>query len=285
MRVNLNALTGSRFIAALMVVFYHYARDLPGFRQWASHRLLASGPEAVSYFFCLSGFIMALVYAPRAVEKFDLKGFYVARFARIYPVYLLAFLWSLHLWPGRTYPATVGLGALLLQSWVPGYALDLNGPAWSLSTEAFFYVVFPWVLRWLYPRKAAALLWIGLLFWVISQVSFVFLSSFWGGPFMSPSSNFLSYSPVFHFNAFLLGVAVGLIVERGRHRLPQWTGWRAEVVMVVARYLQRHPVNRAAQQVEHQRRRRRARNRFQHLQFHLGEDGLTAGRGAVFASH
>jgi len=234
MRVNLNALTGSRFIAALMVVFFHYGRDLPGFRHWASQRLLASGPEAVSYFFCLSGFIMALIYAPRAMQKLDVKGFYLARFARIYPVYLLAFLWSLHLWPGRTYPATVGLGALLLQSWVPGYALDLNGPAWSLSTEAFFYVVFPWLLRWLYPWKAGELLWMGLLGWVISQVSFVLLSTFWGGPFMSPSSNFLFYSPVFHFNTFLLGVAAGLIVERGRHRLPQWIGWKAEAAMAGA---------------------------------------------------
>ena len=33
----------------------------------------------------------------------------------------------------------VALSAGLVQAWVPEHALDLNGPAWSLSVEAFFY--------------------------------------------------------------------------------------------------------------------------------------------------
>jgi peptidoglycan/LPS O-acetylase OafA/YrhL len=34
----------------------------------------------------------------------------------------------------------------LTQAWIPKAAVAWNGPAWSLSVEAFFYLLFPFIL-------------------------------------------------------------------------------------------------------------------------------------------
>lgn len=69
------------------------------------------------------------------------------------PAYLLAFVIFL---PIAIYSELLnGGGALalltavlqltLMQSWVPSVALQWNGSAWSLSVEAFFYALFPFL--------------------------------------------------------------------------------------------------------------------------------------------
>jgi peptidoglycan/LPS O-acetylase OafA/YrhL len=41
------------------------------------------------------------------------------------------------------------LAVMLLQAWVPAAALSVNLVGWSLSAEAFFYLLLPLVLPWL----------------------------------------------------------------------------------------------------------------------------------------
>jgi len=38
-----------------------------------------------------------------------------------------------------------GAYALLLQGWIPAVATFLNTPAWTMSAESFYYVLFPWL--------------------------------------------------------------------------------------------------------------------------------------------
>ena len=62
---RLGALTGIRFIAALLVICYHYAptsvRMIPVLGELASH-----GYMAVNFFFILSGFVLTYAYrAPK----------------------------------------------------------------------------------------------------------------------------------------------------------------------------------------------------------------------------
>jgi peptidoglycan/LPS O-acetylase OafA/YrhL len=45
------------------------------------------------------------------------------------------------------------LTPLLLQGWIPVIATFLNTPAWTMSAEAFYYTIFPWLARWKRPER------------------------------------------------------------------------------------------------------------------------------------
>jgi peptidoglycan/LPS O-acetylase OafA/YrhL len=90
---TLEGLTGIRFFAAMGVVLFHVgytpvARLSPLLGAVSGH-----GYAAVGLFYVLSGFVLAYTYAGR---RPDVRAFYVARFARVYPLYLLAL--------GRAFP-------------------------------------------------------------------------------------------------------------------------------------------------------------------------------------
>ncbi|MGL6241561.1 acyltransferase family protein [Pseudomonas sp.] len=148
---NLSRLTFTRFIAALMVVAFHFGANTTPFDGDFFGGVFRQGPYAVQYFFFLSGFIMATVYATDAPEKFNRKKFWVARFARIYPVYLI----GLALAATLTTPdmLTLALNVSLLQAWSAPHALSMNNPGWSLSVEVFFYAMFPALLFLLTRRN------------------------------------------------------------------------------------------------------------------------------------
>lgn len=99
------------------------------------------------------------------------SDFYYARFSRIYPVYLLAFIFDLPRGIGY-YLETHSYGKIvnssishitMLQSWHPRLATVYNSPAWSLSIEAFFYLVFPFVLPYILKTRKN-LVWISYLY-------------------------------------------------------------------------------------------------------------------------
>ena len=85
---KLDQLTVTRFIAALSVMLFHGGRELGVLRFLP---MLTSGPTAVGYFYVLSGFVMALAYYRPGV-RFDFRNYWLARFSRIYPVYIISFV-------------------------------------------------------------------------------------------------------------------------------------------------------------------------------------------------
>lgn len=134
-------LTGLRFVAALLVLLHHFPFDTT---RATLQTMQQAGYYGVTLFFVLSGFVLTLNYldAFERAPAASLGRFYVARFARIYPVYLLLLV-VMWLREGATGP--VVSHALLLQAWSgdPAHAFALNGPGWSLSVEAFLYATFP----------------------------------------------------------------------------------------------------------------------------------------------
>ena len=140
-RGDIAPLTGLRFVAAMLVVLHHY--PVPGASGTAA-TMMQAGYFGVTLFFVLSGFVLAYTYAEALSEapRATLRRFAVARFARIYPVYLAILL---YLWIRSAFDGPVVLHALLLQAWHPDarVAFALNGPGWSISVEAFLYACFP----------------------------------------------------------------------------------------------------------------------------------------------
>jgi peptidoglycan/LPS O-acetylase OafA/YrhL len=151
----LEPLTSFRFVAALMV-FAQHAAVFGG--ALAAYEL---GFAGVAFFFVLSGFILTYVYLDKlrpqgAHRKTATKKFYAARFAKMYPVHflmlLLAVPYGIHsffqVFSGHLVPKLLGTSFLQLtmtQSYFPNYNIagTFDGPAWSISTEFFFYIVFP----------------------------------------------------------------------------------------------------------------------------------------------
>lgn len=132
----LKSLAGLRFFAAIYIVLFHHGRSaLASFSKYV-YRLSNYGYVSVSFFFVLSGFVLAYIYLDRKKESsLDFRRFWVARFARIYPLYLFALIVSLpalvtkfsELGVGRFF-ATFVSTICLVQAWTPWTATLWNTP-------------------------------------------------------------------------------------------------------------------------------------------------------------
>lgn len=155
-RRRLHSLTGLRFPAALGVLLYHgeYLVHYP----FHFGSITSAGQAGVSLFFLLSGFILYYQYHHRfysCVNSQDYQRFLRARFARIYPMHLVALLLItpialltpyLHAGaPPRDMTLSWIFNLLLIQIYLPRIAMQnlWNGPSWSLANEIVFYAVFP----------------------------------------------------------------------------------------------------------------------------------------------
>ena len=94
---ELKALTGLRGVAALTVALAHYNLPILG----AANRLFFWHNAAVDLFFCLSGFTLALVYVGQP-SRLGCGIMGVARFARIYPLYIASLRWQSHSYACRS---------------------------------------------------------------------------------------------------------------------------------------------------------------------------------------
>jgi peptidoglycan/LPS O-acetylase OafA/YrhL len=238
-RKSLEPLTGARFLAALWVVLYHSTKDF-GFQMtyrpsepillalW--NPIVRQGYLAVDFFFLLSGFILAYNYITHDGMLRGGKGaFWIARTARIYPVYLLGialgvvgYLRDSH--ASASAAITIASHVLLVQSWIPStLAFDLNPPAWSLAAEALFYALFPLLLplcarfgRRTLPLVAGAA-W-GMYALVLA--SFALLGHGLGLASSSWLVPIVSFNPLVRLPEFLVGVAIGLAFVDFRKAAP-----------------------------------------------------------------
>lgn len=232
---NTRHLTITRFFAALLVVSFHFGRNVPFLSSGVPHSIVSNGSLAVSYFFCLSGFIMALVYAGPGAGPVNKRKYWIARIARIYPVYIIGLLlmmgfvaWS-HL--------QLTLSVLMLQAWVPGSALSINSPEWSLSVEAAFYLVFPFVAPLLAERFFRWTLVATLVLWTATQILDGYALLHWYGGYPSKSHDLIFYSPLVHLNQFLIGALAGSWMSFKLHPgalLRKQAGFGLLVILTVA---------------------------------------------------
>ena len=167
-------LTSVRFFAAFFVILYHYRDEFSPHIPTFLSNFIGHGDFGVSFFFVLSGFILAANYFDRLLEKRSTKGdFWWARFSRIYPLYLLSIVVFLPrfflpiksdpdpdfaLYAHGHIPQMAVVVLLLLQSF--GFKIGgfLNSPVWSVSTEVFFYVCLPFLLPLLNRIKSSRLM-------------------------------------------------------------------------------------------------------------------------------
>ena len=226
MKTNYRALTSLRFFAAIAIVVFHYASDIKGIDRIPipAKALINCGPLALCFFFALSGFVLSVSYRERIVTSSKARAFWLARFARLYPAYLLSYLLFLPmalqkyiLHPAsetsasahKTFWAGAILSPLLLQSWT-SLSQAWNGPSWSLSVEAFFYFLFPYIAFRLMRRGAAIATTLSIGLWAASLVVVYAhlsgrLSSQW-------YHSYIQYNPLFWVSCFLVGIQTSRFV-------------------------------------------------------------------------
>ncbi|CAE6786934.1 MULTISPECIES: acyltransferase family protein [Paraburkholderia] len=227
------ALTSIRFMAAFAVVISHYSENqllpLPA----SVFNFLDGGRSAVSLFFVLSGFILTFTYRDKLVHG-GVRTFYEARIARIYPVILLGLLMcvpvviylvhagdaSLMLkWyalKGAIYPAlaiSLICQLLLLNAWFPFSAINQpwNGPSDSVSCEAFFYLLFPFLVRRMAGLKPARLAFFCIALWLTTGVWIALLDAYMP---VSRSGAMIYAMPVTRLAEFVMGICSALFYQR-----------------------------------------------------------------------
>lgn len=177
---DIKPLTSLRFLAALMIVFYHYFIVFGAVKGWDFFGKFYLG---VDFFFILSGFILLHVYSESLLtNKFNIKSFYIKRLAKIYPVHLFltavaAFL--VFSTKGFTEDSWKHLLShiLLVHGWGIEKGLGYNMPSWSVSAEWFAYLLFPFLSALFLKFRQHSLILLGgsVLLFVLMWLS----SSFW----------------------------------------------------------------------------------------------------------
>ena len=131
-----------RFMLAIAVVFSHTGLT-PDFH---------FGAMAVSVFFLIAGYVMTHSFKVNfGNDLLNVGSFYLDRFFRIYPLYLvsLAMVWGFVQVSGygRLY---LDLGSMIVN--LTMFPLNMhqqimNPPAWSLGTEVQFYLLLPFLVK------------------------------------------------------------------------------------------------------------------------------------------
>jgi peptidoglycan/LPS O-acetylase OafA/YrhL len=237
---DLPPLTGLRFLAAFFVLVGHGTPMMlkltpnPQLVINVTNCFLEVGMEL---FFVLSGFVIHYNYADvgRLPRPQNLAKFYIARFARIYPLYLLFLTLQLVLNGGALRALWFYLG--LTQSWV--YIIIRGVPlighlssaiTWSISTEWFFYCLYPivtWLLARTRYRLTAALVLTALALLGLVLAVFIFLhaqevdafaQAAWGKPGDFFFTWLIAFSPVGRLPPFLIGIATAHIFITRYHQ-------------------------------------------------------------------
>lgn len=250
---SIPAITGLRFFAALLIIFNH-TFGLGLFPLQALYNpILAQG---VSFFFVLSGFVLAINYRDFA-KAGAFRNYYAARIARIYPLYLSVLIISVVL----RYIAVGGVAfsregfanffseAFLVQAWLSGANLTMafNPPGWTISAEALFYVTMPFfVIK--KTRKAA------LLATAVAVALLLAFAQWTGLPLAFDRYSLLhliAENPIGRLPEFVLGIFLGrLFLSRPhapRGSVALWTGLELAAVALcyfsswMSRYLSSYP--------------------------------------------
>jgi peptidoglycan/LPS O-acetylase OafA/YrhL len=168
----LTTLTPLRGIAALLVVIFHSNLMAMPFMPPGYTSFVAGGWLWVDFFFILSGFIIFYVYGKNFDESVQRKAYWKyigARFARVYPLHFFTLIWCavctiiIHSLATGIDPFFAGIfdlnaipaSLVMLQSIHLFDHTPLNTPSWSLSTEWWVYVLFPFIVP-LFMRLSSA---------------------------------------------------------------------------------------------------------------------------------
>lgn len=232
-----------RAYAALLVVLYHGTQLISAdithgsmfvpeldyaFTTWNPFKsLIAEGSFGVALFMTLSGFIFAFgLYG----KSFTTQGFFKNRFVRIFPLYLFLIFLTLYLYGGGQNVLNGLLFSILPLANIPssGLATGVIASAamfWTIAVEVQFYLIFPFLMRWLNEHRFRLLLSIIGLFIVLRVLAVLA-----GDVNMT---NFAYFSIFGRIDQFILGMLTGYLFKN-RHLMKKYIPSRSLVLLIIS---------------------------------------------------
>jgi peptidoglycan/LPS O-acetylase OafA/YrhL len=205
-----------RAIAAVAVAVHH---SIPHWKHYAIvAKIGIDGYLGVPFFFILSGFVMMWTWHHGGQTLFLAR-----RFARIYPIVFLGLVISLASYaafgdPGAGHAGpkvSILYNLLLIQAWFsndPAIRQSWDGVSWTLSCEAFFYVIAPLLLgRLSQLNLRLCAIFVSLLAAVDFLIQAIVVPK--SGPNLE---SFFIYNPVANLPFFLVGSVLCLLVMSDR---------------------------------------------------------------------
>jgi hypothetical protein len=226
---KLDNLTIVRFFAAFVVFMMHggmvFLND-PAMPQFVKN-IISHGGEGVTIFFVLSGYILAYNYKRKILESaFNFKDYLTNRFARIYPMYLVALIVGIPFmiaharFLGVHYnPAYLLIDSIcrlfLLHAWNPYFNTHPHWltQGWTLSVELLFYLSFPFLVNfierwkkyiWIIWSTAIVLSWLPRMLLVVK--------------FGDASTDWVQQFPLLRLPEFITGICSYYIFEASRSK-------------------------------------------------------------------
>lgn len=174
---------GVRFIAASSVVFHHIEqfKTIFGYTDTFTRTneypvVYQAGRLGVALFFVLSGFLITylLLAEKQSAGRINIGNFYVRRVLRIWPLYFFIIGLSFFVFPHIPALYIPGVSAYTYDHFWPKLALfglvmpniavslyhemPLCSHTWSIGVEEQFYLMWPWLIGSLRPRRTITVL-------------------------------------------------------------------------------------------------------------------------------
>ena len=239
-RNDIPSLTGLRGIAAWLVVIAHtdgfFVAPQPA---WLEYAWRVCANLGMTTFFVLSGFVIHYNYGASIAAKGApaIRSFLIARFARLYPLYMLVLLITIALVPSivreNAFPQWCWRYLTMTQDWTPTLIGDklvatlYVGSAWSISAEVGLYIFYLVVAASLDGMQTvrAALFAIAALSIVGTILVMGYAAGYWLGA-LPHQEWWLSFSPLCRMPEFLLGALIAQLYLIGPDlRHARWTGF------------------------------------------------------------
>jgi peptidoglycan/LPS O-acetylase OafA/YrhL len=217
-RRDVPSLTGLRGVAAWLVVVAHTDAHFAALQPaWLEYGWRVCANLGMTTFFTLSGFVIHYNYGPSLSANGSpaVRSFLGARFARLYPLYMLAFLISAAIDPAQFHSGILTQVwpryLTLTQDWTPtvvnGTILTMLfiGGAWSISAEIALYGFYLLLVR---AMTALTMTRVLCAMATLTAAGLVFFGGYAGGFWFSNLDQqgwWLSLSPWCRVPEFLLG--------------------------------------------------------------------------------
>ncbi|MER6320163.1 acyltransferase [Streptomyces sp. NPDC001581] len=255
-RAKLPSLTGLRFFAALSVFFFHSSlTDSPippnapinpfadaSIADGFSTAFGKAGYLGVSFFFVLSGFVLA--WAAKPGER--VTAFLRRRLLKIFPNHVVVFAAAMLLFAGS---AVTGVAdwlpnLFLIHTWWPQPTVNLsvNPPSWSLGSELLFYMLFPALIVPIRKLRGRTALWGWSAAMIAGMVALQLIATYFVPD--TPKSTITPISgmqfwfgyllPAGRLFEFVLGILLARIVLAGLW--PRRVGFGVSAVLTVLGY-------------------------------------------------